>query len=1286
MKKFFLSLFLILSTIISAQKTNLVNLEWATVSNYEESSILTPFFKNGFSLDKDLNMVFYSKSIPTASELNTSAFSILDVKYESIDKSELGDLNVDLLKNDFSFEVETGMARDDFRLFYRFCPIVRSGSGFKKIISFSYSLDYSKQNKTALQPFGVNTIQNSVLAQGNWHRFYIEKSGIYKISKPFLSSLGVNVNGDPRQIKIYGNGGRMLPLSNALDYPLDLEENAVLFVGEEDDVFNDSDYILMYCEGVDTWNTESLTSVNLYDDKSYYYVLAEGANGKRIQEANQPIASSTLNFSTYDKTTYYEKDLFNPGKLGRRWFGESFGFTPEQSFALDLPNLIVSEPVNVRLNFASQSYGNSSFSVSANGQNLGNVTFSAITATSGVLGFESQLETTALFSNSQITFNLSYNNGGVPNSNGYLDFIELKSKHNLNANGTSFLFFNSEEGSNVGVGEWTIGNAQSVSYVFDVTDRFNVAKYTNSGTSQFSFKSNLGAQKLYYAVDGNDFLSPIKPQQSVVNNQNLKGSIFINSQGAFQDVDYLIITPAFLYSQAENLAQIHRNQSGMSVKVVALENIYNEFSSGKQDVAAIRNFIKYVYDNASDVSKRVKYVNLFGDASYDYKNRIANNTNIVPVFHGFTPNAGQNISSNFSLFGTFMSDDFYGLMDDNEGTMTNFSDNIDIAVGRMLVSSVSQAQEMVNKVSQYYAKESYGRWRNNYVIYSDDADSTGDSFLQADLNTLADDLVAAKPTINVKKILTDSYVQEVAAGGERYPEAKQEFLDYFNIGALVFNYYGHGNEEFLASERLFEKAEAENLSNQYKYPLFITITCEFTRFDDPGRQTGGESMYWNPSGGAIGLIATTRQIGQSVGLNMNSIFSEELFSFGSSEYPTIAEALRVTKINTGSSNRRVVFYIGDPALQLAIPKPKVVLTAVNDIPLSGAIPNFEALAPIKISGMLTDENDQLLSDYNGDVAIQIFDKQINRSTLGNDGTQIGGSTVILNFNTLGETIFRGNATVNNGLFELNFVVPQDIKIPLGNGKISFYAKSEMPILKDNTGYSTAISVGGVNQNAPTDDTAPTVQLYMNDTNFVSGGKTNDSPIFLAFLQDEHGINTASGIGHDIVAILDGDETKPYILNDYYETELDDFTNGKVSFPFKNLEIGLHTLTFKAWDVYNNLVTSEIQFIVTSGDSVALTNVLNYPNPMSSYTEFWFNHNRPFEALDVQVQILTVSGKLVKTINQQVLTTGFLSREITWDGKDDFGSKIGKGVYIYKLTVREASTGHTSHKYEKLVLL
>jgi hypothetical protein len=242
------------------------------------------------------------------------------------------------------------------------------------------------------------------------------------------------------------------------------------------------------------------------------------------------------------------------------------------------------------------------------------------------------------------------------------------------------------------------------------------------------------------------------------------------------------------------------------------------------------------------------------------------------------------------------------------------------------------------------------------------------------------------------------------------------------------------------------------------------------------------------------------------------------------------------------------------------------------------------------------------------------------------------------------------------------------------------------MLMNQAGYNTDIQIGGIDNNAPIDNVGPTVRLYMNDETFISGGITNESPIFLAFLEDENGINTASGIGHDIVAILDGDESNPYILNDYYETELDDFTRGKVRFPFRNLAKGLHTITFRAWDVYNNPVTAEIQFIVTGDETVTLTNVLNYPNPLVNYTQFWFTHNRPFEPLDVQVQIMTVTGKIVKTINQVVSTEGFLSRDISWDGKDDFGDKIGKGVYIYKLTVKSNLTNKKTEKIEKLVIL
>ena len=780
----------------------------------------------------------------------------------------------------------------------------------------------------------------------------------------------------------------------------------------------------------------------------------------------------------------------------------------------------------------------------------------------------------------------------------------------------------------------------------------------------------------------------MKEAVAAVANQNIKGTIFKDVAGNFQDVDYLIFAPNFLMSQAETLANFHRNNSGLSVRVIALENVYQEFSSGKQDIAAIRNLIKYVYWNASSLEKRVKYVNLFGDASYDYKKRLPNNNNIVPVFHGFNPMMSEiNNSSNFSLYSSFMSDDFYGLMDDGEGTMTTGFDGIDIAVGRMLVSSTSQAEEMLNKVLEYHDEKSYGRWRNNYVIYSDDADNLTDATLQVGLNNLADVLTGQKPFVNVKKIHSDAYLQQVAAGGERYPEAKKDFLDALALGGLVFNYFGHGNEEALARERLFEKLDAQNLTNRYRYPLFITITCEFTRFDDPNRFTGGEYMYWNKAGGAISLIATTRQIGVTTGLVMNNILSEKLYAYGSNDYPTIAEALRLTKIETGSDNRRVVFYIGDPALKLAIPKPKVVLTKVNDISVGQPLPVLQALSVVKISGEVHDENDVVLSNYTGDLAVQIFDKEINRTTLGNNGVTNGSGLVTMDFKTLGETVFRGNASVVNGQFEFSFVMPQDIRIPVGNGKISFYAKRNAPDLENQSGYDKTIQIGGVNVNAVSDTNPPRVKLHMNDEGFVSGGITNCAPVLLAFLEDENGINTASGIGHDIVAILDGDETNPYVLNEYYETENNDYTKGFVRFPFRDLAPGLHTILFKAWDVYNNLVTAEIQFnAICSDEGLKLEKVLNYPNPFVSYTEFWFNHNMPFEPLDVQVQILTISGKLVKTINQQVMTEGFLCREITWDGRDDFGDKIGKGVYVYKLKVKSVTTGKSTEKYEKLVIL
>lgn len=1287
MKKLFLNLLLLISSVLFAQKSETITLQWAKDLNYsyDNYSFKVPQFQSDyFEWDPTLKKITFSKVIP----LDHPNFSITlsAVNYQSIAATELYDIDPKSIPTSVQFSYEIVNAREAYKGYFRFSPIIKEAGTYKKVVSFTYSIN--NVTSTTREVAAPQVLSNSVLASGKWHRFYVEKSGIYKISKTFLQSLGMDVTVDPRTLKIYGNGGRMLPLLNATSYPQDLEENAIQFIGENDGVFDASDYILFYAEGIDTWNVESLTSVNLFADKSYYYVTASAGAGKRMASAVEPSAAPTLTFAQFDDRICYEKDLINAGKVGRRWFGEQFNIDNTQTFSFTVPNIDLTVPVEVKINTASKSYGNSSFNFKANGQDIGSVTFPQIVPNGGIEGFESALNTTFTASSPSLSFLITYANGGVPNSNGYLDFIRLKAKRNLTGYGKQFQFSNDAAETNIGVGQYSITNAAGISQVWDVTDLYNVTSYTNTTGASFSFKVNLGTAKKYVALDIADVYLPMKESNARVENQNIKGTIFKDANGVFQDIDYLIITPQFLLNQAETLASFHRNKSGMSVRVVTLEKIYHEFASGKQDIAAIRNCIKYVYWNASAPDKRVKYVNLFGDASYDYKDRIVNNTNIVPVFHGFNPAANEtNNASNFSLYSSFMSDDFFGLMDDAEGTMTNSFDGIDIAVGRMLVSTTTQASEMVQKVIDYHDEKSYGRWRNNFVIYSDDADNSTDATLQVGLNELADELTTQKPFVNVKKIHTDAYVQEVAAGGERYPEAKKDFLDALQLGALVFNYFGHGNEEFLARERLFEKLEAQNLTNKYRYPLFVTITCEFTRFDDPNRSTGGEYMYWNKAGGAIGLIATTRQIGVSTGFTMNDLLTEDLYAYGSTNYPTIAEALRLTKIGTGSDNRRVVFYIGDPALKLAIPKSKIVLTKVNDVPVNQPLPVLQALSTVKITGEVRNENDQLLSNYSGDLAVQFFDKPINRSTLGNDGITDANGLIIMNFVTLGETIFRGNATVVNGQFEFSFVVPQDIRIPVGAGKISFYAKKEGATLEDQTGVDMSVQVGGVNSSAPVDTTPPTLRLHMNDESFISGGITNCAPVLLAFLTDANGINTASGIGHDLVAILDGNESNPYVLNEYYETENNDFTNGSIRFPFRDLTPGLHTLLVKAWDVYNNLITAEIQFnAVCSDDGLRIEKVLNYPNPFVSYTEFWFNHNMPFEPLEVQVQILTVSGKLVKTIQQQVLTDGFLSRSVIWDGKDDFGDKIGKGVYVYKLTVKSVATGKSVDKYEKLVIL
>ncbi len=1279
MKKIIILCVLLISITTLAQQKVSFAINWKDVEiNTASSTFTIPGF-NEENLDyKDDQGIFYTNTWKEPETINSATARIENVVYENIPKSELKNLNINAIPVEIEYTVSSTRARNVTSGFVSITPIIKKGTTFRKIISFD--ITYQKGNTTRAYQAKKFPISNSVLASGDWYRFYVDKTGIFRITPAFLSSLGMDLSSvDPNTIKIYGNGGKMLPLVNQENTEFDLRENTIQLVGGEDGNFSGDDFILFYGEGTTGYSEENLTNLNLFADKSYYYVTAGGTNGKRISNYTEPSGAATTQINSFTEYQFYEVDEENIAKIGRRWFGDRFDVQSNRTYTFNFPNLITTEPIELRVLGAAVSSSPSVMNILLNGTQVGALNFSQLVGAS--LGSERETVEAVSATTDQINIGLSYNNNGNPSAVAYLDFISLKAQRALIGTNSQMNFYYEAAATSVGIGQYNVSNASTISQIWDVTNPVNISAITNgNSSSQISFKANLGETRRYITVVPTDFFNPLNDQNTRVDNQDIKGTIFSNEQGQFQDIDYVIVAKREFLPAANRLAQHHRDLNGYNVKVVPLDKIYQEFSSGKQDIVAIRNLIKYIYDNASAPSERLKYVCLFGDASIDYKNRLVaqncKDSNIVPTFESL---------NSFSLVSSFATDDFFGSLDPTEGRMVA-SDQLDLAVGRILADTPQLADAMVTKTINYDDEKSFGRWRNSILLIADDVDVDWEETIQRNLDELGDDLNQRKPFVNLTKIYADAFQQESSASGSRYPRVNEAISNAIEAGAVAIDYFGHGGEDGLAKEFIFNKSDATALKNEFKLPIFITVTCEFTKFDNPCRDTAGELMYWNPEGGAVGLISTTRDVVVTLGISVNDRLSEFLFPDGS-DYPSVAEAVRRMKNSFTTNNRRVVFFFGDPAMKMVIPKPNIRLTRINDVPVTQEVAVLQALSRIKITGEVVNESGNLLSDYNGIVFTTIYDKEIARTTLANDNTTSNsGELIKLEYSSLGEIIFRGRASVTNGVFDFEFVVPRDIGIPVDNGRISFYSARE-GVLENQSGADQTIRVGGVNENAPEDNTGPEIELFMNDENFVSGGSTNNAPILIAKLQDENGINTASGIGHDISAILDGDDSNPFIMNDFYETEVDDFTKGVVNFKFRDLEPGLHTLTFKGWDVYNNSSTQEIQFVVEESSGFVINNVLNYPNPFVSQTEFWFEHSGAVsDLLEVQVQVFTVSGKVLWTTNQSLSGKTSYREEIQWGGRDDFGNKIGKGVYVYKISVKSTLTNQRVEKFEKLVKL
>ncbi|MCC7232369.1 MAG: type IX secretion system sortase PorU [Bacteroidia bacterium] len=1153
-------------------------------------------------------------------------------------------------------------------------------NGYEKLVSFD--LSYTASGVAERSSARIHAAE-SVLANGVFYRIGIVQNGVYKITYQQLKNAGFDVdNTDPRNIRLYGNGGGMLPQANSTPRFDDLQENSIIVNGENDGIFDPSDYILFYGTGQVQWTYSGTPGIyshqnNLYADTTYYFITADHGTGKRIQTRNSSALTPNFNVNSYDDYQTHELDQTNLLKSGREWYGESIDLlNTSRTFNFIFPNLVPADTTRIVLNLIgratfSNNHNSNNLSFTCNGNSLGSQSFYDV-GTSPQDNYAVPVVFSKVFQPGTSGINIAVTLASTdPNATAWLKYIEINTRRFLDLSGSApqIEFRDSRSAGTGNISQFRINNANSGNIVWDITDPLNpLIQNSQLNSNELTFTVETGILRTFTVFNGNSYYTPVI--SGPVENQNLHG---------LSNASLIIVTNPYFLADANRLADFHKNHDGFSTHVVTTTQVYNEFSSGSQDVSAIRDFMKMFYDRATSPAELPRYLCIMGDASYDNKYRISGNTNMVVSYQS---------PGSLNQTQTYMSDDYFGLLDDSEGNWTN-SEIVDLSVGRIPVKSTTEASQMVDKIIHYgggdlsgqvSAPSVLGDWRNSVTFVGDDQDSNT-HFKQAD--TLANRVNNGFPLYNVDKIYLDAYNQETTPGGQRYPDARQAIVDKVQRGTLLMTYIGHGGEVGWAHERILEVSDINGWSNWNAMPAFLTATCEFTRVDDPGRTSAGELVFLNPRGGGICLFTTSRLAFSSSNYNLCQRFFTHIFSPLDNRMPTIGEIFEQTKIDVYSDQYvRNFLLIGDPALTLSYPKFTVRTNSINGVSVSSPTDTLKALSKITVTGEIQDAGGNRLSSFNGILNPTVFDKFVTYYTLGNDRFVTNDPSFAAPFNLQKNVIYRGKVSVTNGEFSFSFVVPKDIQFAYGLGKLSYYAQNGAT---DASGYYNQVVVGGFNQNASEDRSGPMVKLYINDEKFVRGGITDPNPVLYAVISDSSGINTVgTGIGHDMTAELDNNN-KIFVLNNYFENDLNSYQDGKVHYPLKDLAAGPHTASFKVWDVYNNSGEATTDFVVAETADLALDHVLNYPNPFTTHTTFMFEHNRPYSNLDVQVQVFTVSGKLVKTISGKIFSTGYRSDDLEWDGLDDYGDKIGRGVYIYKLKVR-ASDGSYADKFEKLVIL
>ncbi|HEY9487604.1 MAG TPA: type IX secretion system sortase PorU, partial [Chryseosolibacter sp.] len=967
--------------------------------------------------------------------------------------------------------------------------------------------------------------------------------------------------------------------------------------------------------------------------------------------------------TSFDDLAFYEKDEFNIERSGREWFGEKFGAINSYTWTWNLPGITAGSNIKIVSDVMGQSYTEASFKLFLNNVSVAEQKISPIPNGRYTLkGF--QKRDTLSVSSSDINtagrsaLEVKYEFvKGTGFSQGYLNFILMHITRDLALYDNQTVFLSGASLSHA-ISKFVVKQMSGDAQIWDITNHYNVQSQEFILTGTTADFSAATTQLKKWVVFNNSLQEPVFVAK--VSNQDLSGLATPNM---------LIITHADFRSEAERLASHRTSASNWSVHVVTTEEIYNQFSGGRQDVSALRDFAKYLRDKDPDAFKAILF---FGKGSYDYKDRLFNNTNFVATYQS---------RNSLHPLQTYSSDDFFAFLEESEGEWLESPaqhHTLDVGIGRLPVISQEEARNIVDKIIDYETNQkTLGSWRKKIVFVADDGNSEDNftSLHQYQADQLATEIDENFPAFDTRRLFMGSYKKRVQPNGETAPDLADDIKRSFDQGALIINFTGHGSELVWADERVLTEKTIEELHNDL-YPFLVTATCAFGRQDDPMLRSTAERSVTRSKAGSIGLVTTARPVNATTNFNLNEAFYQALLTPDSNGYATIGEVFRKTKNNStsGTSNRNFSL-IGDPSMVLGLPEYSIDVTSIKT---SSGSDTLKALSTVLAKGEIRTPNGSLAVSFNGIVEATLYDREKEYITIGKNDPPF-------KYQQWDNAIFRGKASAKAGKFEFTFVMPKNIADEVGDGKISVYG-FDAATGTEAKGVNSKVRIGGIENNVPGDATPPLITLFMGDTTFVNGGITTSDTYLIARLQDESGINISGyATGNSITAKLDGDAAV-YTLNEYYISDTNTYRKGSIRFPILRLAPGRHTITVRASDVYNNPAEATITFLVTDGDELIIEEFGNYPNPFSESTTLFLTHNRSGDDLEAQIFILNSAGVLLKSAEISIAASEYHINLMELNAWEDSGKKLPPGLYLARVIVRSMTNGSKNEKVTKLIVL